>query len=126
MPILCGVPVQMYGSSSGHISGVIDESMIMYPGPNPSIVPNFSVTMSYNQRTQPGDSGSLLVVGHESKVPVSDFLEEDISDDWSRLVYSMQGVLLAGSTGNMYGSKAIFRPMITILHWLKLQPYLSF
>jgi hypothetical protein len=64
-------------------------------------------------------------VGHHSKLPVPDYLEEYISDDWHSLVYCMQGILLAGCVGTMYGNKAIFRPMINVLHWLKLQPYLS-
>ena len=120
VPISSGMPVQMFGGTSGHMLGVVDESMIMYPGPNQSIVPDFSVTIP----CQPGDSGSLLVVGHNSKVPIPEFLEEYMSEDWTNLVYSMQGVLLAGSVTSVYGSKAIFRPMITVLHWLKLQPYL--
>lgn len=120
VPILSGMPVQMFGGISEHILGAVDESMIIYPGPNQSIVPNFSVTVS----SQPGDSGSLLVVGHHSKVPVPEFLEEYMSENWANLVYSMQGVLLAGSVRTPYGSKAIFRPMITVLHWLKLQLYL--
>jgi allophycocyanin beta subunit len=120
VPISSGMPVQMFGGTSGHMLGVVDESMIMYPGPYQSIVPDFSVTIP----CQPGDSGSLLVVGHNSKVPIPEFLEEYMSEDWTNLVYSMQGVLLAGSVSSVYGSKAIFRPMITVLHWLKLQPYL--
>lgn len=120
VPILSGMPVQMFGGISEHTLGAVDESMIIYPGPNQSIVPDFSVTIS----SQPGDSGSLLVVGHHSKVPIPEFLEDYMSGDWANLVYSMQGVLLAGSVRTLYGSKAIFRPMITILHWLKLEPYL--
>jgi allophycocyanin beta subunit len=121
IPIFAGMPVQMFGGSSGHVLGTIDESMIIYPGPNPSIIPNFSATIP----SQSGDSGALLVVGHHSKLPVPDYLEEYISDDWHSLVYCMQGILLAGCVGTMYGNKAIFRPMINVLHWLKLQPYLS-
>ncbi|MEZ2236249.1 hypothetical protein [Microcoleus sp.] len=120
VPISSGMPVQMFGGISGHMLGIVDQSMIIYPGPNQSIVPDFSVTIP----SQPGDSGSLLVVGHNSKVPIPEFLEEYMSEDWTNLVYSMQGVLLAGSVSSVYGNKAIFRPMITVLHWLKLQPYL--
>lgn len=117
IPILAGMPVQMFGGSSGHVLGTIDESMILYPGPNPSVIPYFSATIP----SQSGDSGALLVVGHHSKLPVPEFVEEYISNDWGRLVYSMQGILLAGSVRTIYGNKAIFRPMITVLHELELQ-----
>ena len=50
VPIVSGMPVQMFGGTSKHTLGFIDESMIIYPGPNQSIVPNFSVTVSSQAR----------------------------------------------------------------------------
>lgn len=119
IPILSAMPVQMFGGISGHQIGIVDQSMIIHPGPNPSITPYFSATIS----SQPGDSGALLVVGHDSKMASPKHIEEYMSDDWDGMSYSMQGILLAASVKNIPSTKAVFRPMITVLDWLNVIPY---
>ncbi len=120
LPIFAGMPVQMYGATSGHVLGIVDESIVLYPGINPSFIPDFSATIS----TQPGDSGALLVVGHNSTFPIPAFMKGYMSNNLDELVFHMQGVFIAASTNPLYPKKAIFRPMSTILHWLKLEPYI--
>lgn len=113
-----GMLVQMYGGVSGHQTGYIDYSGFMNFGPVSSAVPNFTAQIS----SQPGDSGSLLVIGNDTGDPFINSAIEGYEEEFLKTVrFAMAGMLVEGSTSGTYPNMTIFRPISTIFQQLKVK-----
>jgi len=113
-----GMFVQMYGGVSKHQTGYIDYSEMINLGPISSAIPCFTAIVP----SQPGDSGSLLVIGNEAGDPFAHATTEGYSKEWLEAVrFAMAGILIEGSVAGTYLNMTVFRPMSTVFQYLKVR-----
>ncbi len=113
-----GMLVQMYGGVSGHQTGYVDYSGFMNFGPISSAIPYFTALIP----SQPGDSGSLLVMGNGNGDPFVNAAIEGYTEEYLETVrFAMAGMLVEGSTVGTYLNMTIFRPISTIFQYFKVK-----
>ena len=122
-PAWSGMLVQMYGGVSGHMTGYINHSMVVFPGASSSVIPEFTAII----QSQPGDSGSLLVAGNGSGDPIPDAEVKGLgSSQIENLRFAMVGMLIGGApSGGSYTNLTYFRPIVDICQQLHVKPYLE-
>ncbi|MBP0041281.1 MAG: hypothetical protein J7545_04800 [Roseofilum sp. SBFL] len=118
-----GMLVQMYGGVSGHTTGYVNHSMVVFPGASSSVVPEFTAII----QSQPGDSGSLLVAGNVSGDPILDAEVKGLDPSQiENLRFAMVGMLIGGApSGGSYTNLTYFRPIVDICQQLRVKPYLE-
>lgn len=122
IPCWTGALVQMYGGVSGHVTGYIHNSMVIFPGASSPIIPDFTAIIS----SCPGDSGSLLVGGNDdSGNPIPTPEDKAIATSTiEEFKFASLGILIAGAPkGGNYEGLAYFRPMLNICQQLHIKLY---
>jgi hypothetical protein len=118
-----GMPVQMFGGASGHQKGYVHES-IGFPLTTHRI--GFISWIVVDIVAAPGDSGALLVSGHDIQSAIEPAQARYMSRGYfDSMVCSMLGVLRAGPGPNASSTTTpvcYFSPVLQIFDALQIKP----
>lgn len=121
-PTICRprMMVQMYGGISGHQKGQIDYTNLLDLGPKVGTFPTFTVLI----KAERGDSGALLVAGHDDngtpfKPSELRVLSQAYSESYN---FAMLGMLIGEIEEG--SERVVFRAIDTVFQYLGVKAYL--
>ena len=125
IPPYSNMPVQLVGGISGHQKGFIDQAL-NYPSRGFAL--GFVSRVTASIQTQGGDSGALLLSGHDDKPGIPPGYEKYVSYEFVKTQNcAMIGMLVAGPSeqaSSATRAQSYFNSIIDVLTALDVEPWI--